>query len=222
MQPLTTMYPEKDKSLLSLDPSLDQKRPNGPIWNEQLRAQGLLHAKISEYNHSNLFPAELVRLTVAREQEKYPLLHDRITRNVGEIVGDAHTLFYSLKIEMAKRQAGLLAETTQAMSSLQLEVQDNMPLVREYVYQLHTLSQQVLDLSGKIDKEKLLKLFRTQVARLLMLYPVLHNNISFIAMYRGSDFDTWDKMLNFHQALSQIMRGASPARCCAARPPESS
>jgi hypothetical protein len=185
--------------------TLNQKRPNGPTWNEQLRAQGLLHAKISEYNQSNLFLAELVRLTVAREQDKYPVLHDRITRNVGEIVDDAHTLFYSLKIEMAKRQTGLLAETTLAMSSLQLEVQDNMPLVREYVYQLHTLSQQVLDLSGKIDKEKLLRLFRSQVARLLLKYPVLHNNIPFIAMYRSPDFDTWDKMLNFHQTLSQIV-----------------
>jgi hypothetical protein len=148
--------------------TLNQKRPNGPTWNEQLRAQGLLHAKISEYNQSNLFLAELVRLTVAREQDKYPVLHDRITRNVGEIVDDAHTLFYSLKIEMAKRQTGLLAETTLAMSSLQLEVQDNMPLVREYVYQLHTLSQQVLDLSGKIDKDKLLRLFCAQVARLFL------------------------------------------------------
>jgi hypothetical protein len=36
-------------------------------------------------------------------------------------------------MEMAKRQAGLLAETTQAMSSLQLEIEDKMPLVREYV-----------------------------------------------------------------------------------------
>jgi hypothetical protein len=80
-----------------------------------------------------------------------------------------------------------------------------MPLVREYVYQLHTLSQQVLDLSGKIDKEKLLRMFRTQVARLLMKYPALHNNIPFIAIYRSPDFGTWDKMLHFHQTLSQIV-----------------
>jgi hypothetical protein len=93
-------------------------------------------------------------------------------------------------MEMAKRQAGLLAETMQAMSSLQLEIEDNMPLVREYIYQLHTLSQQVLDLSGKIDKDKLLQLFRVQVARLLLMYPILHNNIPFIAIYRSPDFDT--------------------------------
>ncbi len=83
---------------------------------------------------------------------------------MGEIQeGDAHTLFYTLKMEMAKRQASLFSETMQAISYLQLEVQDNMPLVREYVYQLHTLSQQVLYLSGKIDKEKFLQLFRLQV-----------------------------------------------------------
>jgi hypothetical protein len=45
---------------------------------------------------------------VARKQDKYTLLHDRITRNLGEIQDDARTLFYSLKIEMAKRQAPLL------------------------------------------------------------------------------------------------------------------
>jgi hypothetical protein len=78
-------------------PHLNVTRPNGPTWNEQLRGQGILHAKITEYNQSNLFLAELVRLTVAREQEKYPLLDDRITRNVSEIQGNAHTLFFHLK-----------------------------------------------------------------------------------------------------------------------------
>jgi hypothetical protein len=98
---------------------------------------------------------------------------------------------------MAKRQTGLLSETTLAMSSLKVEIQDNMPLVREYAYQLHTLSQQVLDLSRKIDKEKLLKLLHIKVARLLLQYPILHNNIPFISMYRSPDFDTWNKMLTF-------------------------
>jgi hypothetical protein len=176
--------------------TLNSSRPNGPTWKKQLRARGLLHARISEYNHSNLFLAELVRLTVAREQEKYPLLYDRITCNVGEIQGDAHTLFYTLKMEMAKRQAGQLAETKQAMSSLQLEVQDNMPLVREYVYQLHTVSQQVLDLSENILKEKLLTMFKLQVAMILLKYPSLHNNIFFIAMYRSPDFDIWNTHLD--------------------------
>jgi hypothetical protein len=110
---------------------------------------------ISEYNQSNLYLA----VTLAREKDKYPILHDRITRNVGDIQNDAHTLFYSLKMAMSKHQADLISETTLAMSSLQMEVHDNMPLVREYVYQLHVLSLQVLDLSGKIDKVKLLTLF---------------------------------------------------------------
>jgi hypothetical protein len=106
---------------------------------------------------------------------------------------------------MAKRQSGSLAEATQAMSTLKLEVQDNMPLVREYVYQLHTLSQQVLDLSGKIDKKRLLKLFHIQVARTLLKNPALQNNIPIIQMCRSPNFDTWDKMLHFHQTLSQIV-----------------
>jgi hypothetical protein len=37
------------------------------------------------------------------------------------------------------------------------------------------------------------------------MYPFLHNNIPFIAMHRSPDFDTWDKMLHFHQTLSQIV-----------------
>jgi hypothetical protein len=44
-----------------------------------------------------------------------------------------------------------------------MEVQDNMPLVKKYVYQPYILSQQVLDLSVKIEKEKLLILFRLQL-----------------------------------------------------------
>ena len=62
------------------------------------------------------------------------------------------------------------------MRALTMKVDRGVPLARNYVYELHGLAEYVVNLTGTVDKEDLLKLFRAQCLKVMESDPIIANN----------------------------------------------
>jgi hypothetical protein len=73
------------------------------------------------------------------------------------------------------------------------------------VYELYALAQTVTDLTGTCNKDVLLKLFHAQCLKVIDSDPVIVNNAHIITMLRSSEYDTWDKIVHIHDAITQMV-----------------
>ncbi len=62
-----------------------------------------------------------------------------------------------------------------------------------------------MNLTGTVDKEDLLKLFRAQCLKVMELDPIIANNCHVIMMLKSPECDTWDKIVHMHDAISQMV-----------------
>jgi hypothetical protein len=99
----------------------------------------LLQSKVSDYNKSHSFLAEVIRATITAQKDLFPKLHHKIVTNDPSIY-DAHALFYGTKYEMAKGKEKLLKNTKKSMEDLDIEVKNGTPLIGEYVVALNELA----------------------------------------------------------------------------------
>ena len=181
----------------------NNRRPNGPTDREIQQARALLATRICDYNQANLFLASVIRKTVSKEQALFPLLHQYITNNTHQIANDAHTLLYAVKREMSHTQKTLSSKVNNEMQQLQISVDGTLPLIRPYISKLHALSILHRRLGGNITSAQLLTLFQEKLRALIHANPIHQNNTSLCDMLNGTQFNTWEKHLNFHATLSQ-------------------
>jgi hypothetical protein len=163
----------------------------------------MLQTRICDYNQANLFLASVIRKTVSKEQALFPLLHQYITNNTHMIANDAHALLYAVKREMSHTQKTLSTRVYNEMQQLQITVDGTLPLIRPYISKLHALSTMHRRLGGKITSAQLLTLFQEKLRALIHANPIHQNNTSLCDMLNGTQFNTWEKHLNFHATLSQ-------------------
>jgi hypothetical protein len=134
----------------------------------------------------------------------FPLLHQYITNNTHHIANDAHALLYAVKREMSITQKTLSNRVYNEMQQLQIVMDGTLPLIRPYISKLHALSTMHRRLTGNITSAQLLTLFQEEkVCTLIHAHPIHQNNTSLCDMLNGTQFNTWEKHLNFHATLSQ-------------------
>lgn len=77
------------------------KRPTGLTPDERLRISSLLQSKVGVYNKANSFLAEVIGATIIEQKSLFSKLYLLIQQDDPSIY-DAHSLFYGVKLEMAK------------------------------------------------------------------------------------------------------------------------
>ena len=185
-----------------------KKRQNavGLTGKDELAVNAYLQQRIVNYNQANAFLAEVIRNTVTRQKERFPTLYQRIQMNTNNCTNNAHLLFYALKSLMAETQDALLTKTGQQMRDLKMQLDANgFPDVRTYVQTMNSLAETYTELNGTVDPEDLLSKFRAQGRELIARHPALNNNTHFRAMLNGPDFNTWEKHLQFNEALTDMV-----------------
>jgi hypothetical protein len=106
---------------------------------------------------------------------------------------------------MKTTQTTLVEPVTKSMRALTMKVDRGVPLARNYVYELHGLAEYIVNLTGTVDKEDLLKLFRAQCLKVMESDPIIANNGHIIMMLKSPEYDTWDKIVHMHDAISQMV-----------------
>jgi hypothetical protein len=104
---------------------------------------------------------------------------------------------------MLKNQKGYTMRILTHINELTIKVEDKKALYRQFVYQLHSLSVAYRQFGGTITNEELLDKFKQKCRSLLDQHPHLHDDIGLYTLFKGVEFNTWDKHLTFHETRSQ-------------------
>ena len=131
------------------------QRPNGPTDRDIMRARGMLQTHICEYNQANLFLAAVIKNTINKEQKSFPVLYQFLKENHNEVSSDAHTLFYAVKRDMLNNQKGYSTRILSHINELLIKVEDKVPLYRQFVHRLHSLSIAYRQFGGTITDVEL-------------------------------------------------------------------
>jgi hypothetical protein len=110
------------------------------------------------------------------------------------IANDAHALLYAVKREMSHTQKTLSTGVYNEMQQLQIAVDGTLPLICPYISKLHALST----MHRRLGSAQLLTLFQEKLRAIIDANPIHQNNTSLCDMLNGTQFNTWEKHLNFH------------------------
>jgi hypothetical protein len=113
---------------------------------------------------------------------------------------------------MLNSQKGYTARILSHINELSIKVEDKVPLYRQFVHRLHSLSVAYRQFGGTITNEELFDKFKQKCRTLLEQHPSLQNDISMYTLFRSSEFNTWDKHLTFHETRSQDSAMESSSR----------
>ncbi len=103
-------------------------------------------------------------------------------------------------------QLTLSKKTIEQIYKLDIQKKGSAPQILDYVRALNDLAFKYSEVNGIITHRELLELFRRSKARALIgQHPSLNDNTHFISMLHSTEFDTWEKHLQFHGAYAEML-----------------